>query len=317
VELLLSLLVGFTAGLLVLAVSSGLKQEERVQERLGSYLKSRDQLDDEEERARINPRQILGRVSRVFASYSYTQKLQYDLLQAGIPLKGEEFLTLWGGLVLVLPPLVWFLTFNLPLALLVLILGAVIPKLYLQSRMDGRRHKLNQQLGDALTVMANALRAGFSFQQAMDTVCRELPPPISAEFGIALREINLGANLEEALLNMGTRVGSEDLDMVISAVLIQRQAGGNLAQILENIAGTIRERARIKGEIKTLTAQGRISGLVIGFLPVGLLFILLIINPGYMSAMLDSSLGCILLGIAFGSELLGAFIISRMVKIDY
>ena len=316
VELLLSLLVGFTAGLLVLAVSSGLKQEERVQERLGSYLKSRDQLDDEEERARINPRQILERVSRVFASYSYTQKLQYDLLQAGIPLKGEEFLTLWGGLVLVLPPLVWFLTFNLPLALLVLILGAVIPKLYLQSRMDGRRHKLNQQLGDALTVMANALRAGFSFQQAMDTVCRELPPPISAEFGIALREINLGANLEEALLNMGTRVGSEDLDMVISAVLIQRQAGQPGADSGEYSRDHPRKSPHQR-EIKTLTAQGRISGLVIGFLPVGLLFILLIINPGYMSAMLDSSLGCILLGIAFGSELLGAFIISRMVKIDY
>ena len=142
-------------------------------------------------------------------------------------------------------------------------------------------------------------------------------PLISEEFGIALREIHLGANLEDALLNMGTRAGSEDLDMVISAVLIQRQAGGNLAQILENIAGTIRERTRIKGEIKTLTAQGRISGLVIGFLPVGLLFALLIINPGYISTMLDTSLGCILLGIAFGSELLGAFIISRIVKIDY
>jgi len=316
-ELLLTVLVGITAGLLVMAVSPGVKQEEQVQERLGSYLKSRDQLDDEKERMRINPRQVLEKISRVFASYSYTQKLQYDLLQAGIPLKGEEFLTLWGGLAFVLPPLIWLLTFNLPLALLVLILGAVIPKLYLQGRMESRRHKLNQQLGDALTVMANALRAGFSFQQAMDTVCRELPPPISEEFGIALREIHLGANLEDALLNMGTRAGSEDLDMVISAVLIQRQAGGNLAQILENIAGTIRERTRIKGEIKTLTAQGRISGLVIGFLPLGLLFALLIINPGYISTMLDTSLGCILLGIAFGSELLGAFIISRIVKIDY
>ena len=164
-ELLLTVLVGITAGLLVMAVSPGVKQEEQVQERLGSYLKSRDQLDDEKERMRINPRQVLEKISRVFASYSYTQKLQYDLLQAGIPLKGEEFLTLWGGLVLVLPPLVWFLTFNLPLALLVLILGAVIPKLYLQSRMDGRRHKLNQQLGDALTVMANACAPGSVFSR--------------------------------------------------------------------------------------------------------------------------------------------------------
>ena len=316
-DLLLTLLVGITVGLMVLAIGTGVNREEQVQERLFSYIENHIQGEDEKEKARINLRQILEKVSRIFASRSYTQKVQYDLLQAGIPLKGEEYLTLWGGLVLVVPPLSWVLTFNLPLALLMLILGAAIPKLYLQSRIDGRRQKLNQQLGDALTVMANALRAGFSFQQAMDTVCRELPAPISAEFGLALREVNLGANTEEALLNMGDRVGSDDLDMVISAVLIQRQAGGNLAQILDNIAGTIRERARIKGEIKTLTAQGRISGLVIGCMPVGLLFLLLIINPSYMSAMLDSSIGYILLGAAFGSELLGAFIISRIVKIDF
>ncbi|MGI6550495.1 MAG: type II secretion system F family protein [Syntrophomonadales bacterium] len=316
-ELLLTLLVCLAVGSLVLAIGAQVSREEEVQERLFSYIENHVQGEGEKEKTRINLRQVLEKISRIFASRSYTQKVQFDLLQAGIPLKGEEYLTIWGGLVLVVPPLCWILTFNLPLAVLVLILGAVIPKLYLQSRIDGRRHKLNQQLGDALTVMANALRAGFSFQQAMDTVCRELPAPISTEFGLALREVNLGANTEEALLNMGQRVGSDDLDMVISAVLIQRQAGGNLAQILDNIAGTIRERARIKGQIKTLTAQGRVSGLVIGCMPVGLLFLLLIINPRYMSAMLDSSMGYILLGAAFGSELVGAFIISKMVKIDF
>ncbi len=316
-ELLLTLLVCLAVGSLILAIGAQVNREEQVQERLSSYIENHIQGEDEKEKTRINLRQILEKISRVFASRSYTQKVQYDLLQAGIPLKGEEYLTIWGGLALVVPPLCWVLTFNLPLAVLMLILGAVVPKLYLQSRIDSRRHRLNQQLGDALTVMANALRAGFSFQQAMDTVCRELPAPISTEFGLALREINLGANTEEALLNMGERVGSDDLDMVISAVLIQRQAGGNLAQILDNIAGTIRERARIKGQIKTLTAQGRTSGLVIGCMPAGLLFLLLIINPHYMSAMLDSSLGYILLGAAFGSELIGAFIISKMVKIDF
>jgi tight adherence protein B len=273
-------------GSLVLAIGAIANREEQVQERLFSYIENRVQGEVEKDKARINLRQLLEKISRIFASRSYTQKVQYDLLQAGIPLKGEEYLTLWGGLVFVLPPLSWILTFNLPLALLLMVLGAVVPKFYLKSRIDGRRQKLNQQLGDALTVMANALRAGFSFQQSMDTVCRELPAPISTEFGIALREINLGASSEEALLNMGARVGSDDLDMLISAVLIQRQAGGNLAQILDNIAGTIRERARIKGQIKTLTAQGRISGLVIGCMPVALLFFLLIVNPSYMSVML-------------------------------
>ena len=139
--------------------------------------------EGEKEKTRINLRQVLEKISRIFASRSYTQKVQFDLLQAGIPLKGEEYLTIWGGLVLVVPPLCWILTFNLPLAVLVLILGAVIPKLYLQSRIDGRRHKLNQQLGDALTVMANALRAGFV--PAGDGYCLpwELLAPISTEFG--------------------------------------------------------------------------------------------------------------------------------------
>ncbi len=316
-DLIIAMLIGLAVGSAVLAVGVNVNREEQIQERLFRYIESRVEEEEQQEKTRINLRQILEKISRVFASTSYTQRVQYDLLLAGIPVKGEEYLTLWGGLTFVLPVLVFILTFNVALTVLVLILGAVVPKLYLQSRIDGRRQKLNQQLGDALIVMANALRAGFSFQQAMDTVCRELPAPISTEFGLVLREMNLGAGSEEALLNMGERVGSDDLDMVISAVLIQRQAGGNLAQILDNIAGTIHERARIKRQIKTLTAQGRISGLIIGCLPVALLFFLLIINPSYMSVMLNSSIGYLLLGGAFCSELIGAFIISKIVKIDF
>ncbi|MGE5543983.1 MAG: type II secretion system F family protein, partial [Bacillota bacterium] len=164
-DLLITLLVCLAVMSLVLAMGGRLNREEQVQKRLFSYMESRNQDDNEKEKMRINLRRVLKSISRIFASRSYTKKVQHDLLQAGIPLKGEEYMTLWGGLVLVVPPLSWVLTFNLPLALLLLILGAVVPKLYLQSRVDGRRHKLDQQLGDALTVMANALRAGFSFQQ--------------------------------------------------------------------------------------------------------------------------------------------------------
>ncbi len=320
-EIVLSLLVFLGIAFLGPAVFFTFRKGDSVQDRLESYTKGGPAREEEEDKnkpvAHIDVSQLLPRISRVFASRSYTQKVQIDLVQADIPLKGEEYLTIWVGLILILPILMYLLTFNMGLAILFFFLGALGPKLYLNHCIEKRRLQLNQQLGDALIIMANALRAGFSFQQAMETVRRELPPPISMEFGWALREMNLGVGTEEALLNMGERAGSDDLDMVISAVLIQRQVGGNLAQILDNISRTIRERARMKGEIKTLTAQGRISGIVIGLLPVGLLFLLVIINPTYMSVLLDSSLGYMMLAGAFFSELIGAFIISKIIKIDY
>ncbi|MGE5421749.1 MAG: type II secretion system F family protein [Ignavibacteriales bacterium] len=319
-DLILTLLVFLSITFLGPAIFYTLRKGDSVKDRIETYIQSTSVQEDDEDKpgkGHIDLGQLLPKISRIFASRSFTQKVQIDLLQADIPLKGEEYLTIWAGFALIVPILVWLMTFNSGMALLMFAIGAIGPKFYLSHCMEKRRHQLNQQLGDALVIMANALRAGFSFQQAMETVRRELPPPISVEFGWALREMNLGVGTEEALLNMGERAGSDDLDMVISAVLIQRQVGGNLAQIMDNISKTIRERARIKGEIKTLTAQGRTSGIIIGSLPIALLLLLLTINPTYMSVMLDSSIGYALLGGAFCSELIGAFLISRIVKIDY
>jgi tight adherence protein B len=177
--------------------------------------------------------------------------------------------------------------------------------------------KINiRMLGDALVIMANALRAGFGFQQAMDAVRKEMPAPISTEFSWTLREMNLGFGTEEALLNMSKRVGNESLDMVITGIIIQRQIGGNLAEILDNISNTIRERARIKKEIRVLTAQGRMSGAVIGLLPVILIGIMLIINPSYFNYMIQDSRGILILAAAGVSEILGIILIKRITQVD-
>ncbi|MGE5398735.1 MAG: type II secretion system F family protein [Chitinophagales bacterium] len=313
-DLMLALVFLCTIMFFLAALVLSFRRGNEVQDRLKVYA---GETKDDGEKRHINILEILTRFSRVFASQSYAETIQVELLQAGIPLRGEEYLTIWAGLVAVLPVLSWIITFNWGLTILVACLGAIGPKLYLKSKVDNRRQALNQQLGDALVIMANALRAGFSFQQAMDTVRRELPPPISAEFEWTLREMNLGVGTEEAMENMVRRVGSDDLEMMVSAVLIQRQVGGNLAQILDNISRTIRERARIKREIKTLTAQGRTSGLIIGLLPVALLFLLLIVNPTYMGTLLHSSIGYLMLGIAFTSELIGVLVIKKMVEIEY
>jgi tight adherence protein B len=165
--------------------------------------------------------------------------------------------------------------------------------------------------------MSNALRAGFSFMQAMDMVGREMPDPISKEFSRTYREISLGAITEEALQKMVKRVSSDDLDLLVTAVLIQRQVGGNLAEVLDNISHTIRERIRIKGEIRTLTAQGRISGLIIGIIPPCLIVLLLLINPSYMQPLLYTQLGWMMLAAGACTEFIGILLIKKIISIDY
>ena len=143
----------------------------------------------------------------------------------------------------------------------------------------------NKQLPDTITLIANALRAGSSFLQAIELVVRESRPPVSTEFGRVIREVNLGLPFEQALENMVRRVRSDDLELMATAISIQHQVGGNLAEILDSIAYTIRERVRIKGEIRTLTAQQRLSGYVVGFLPIALAGFLFIAAPNFMEPM--------------------------------
>ena len=227
-----------------------------------------------------------------------------QLINAVTFLKGEEYLSLW---------LAHWQSYTLILYLLFPVTVAndcgpgfslILPSFYLNHKLSRTFKDSKRQLGDALVIMANALRAGFGFQQSMDTVRRELPPPIASEFGWTLREMNLGVSQEEALLNLSRRVGNEDLDMIVTGIIIQRQIGGNLAEILDNIANTIRDKTRIKREIRILTAQGRLSGLIIGILPLILILILLIINPGYFQVMIKDIRGVVALASAAFLEML-------------
>jgi len=203
------------------------------------------------------------------------------------------------------------------------VIGFMIPRIWLGRRRAGRLKAFNGQLADTITLIANALRAGSSFLQAIELVVRETRPPIATEFGRVIREVNLGLPFDQALENMLRRVRSDDLELMVTAISIQHQVGGNLAEILDSIAFTIRERVRIKGEIRTLTAQQRMSGYVVGFLPIGLTAILFLIAPNFLApmfrkppAVLGLPAGLIVLSIAAFSMFMGFMIIRRIVDIE-
>ncbi len=261
-------------------------------------------------------RKVLEYSGRPFIAKKITAKVDSELARADIPLNGEEFLGL-SVITVVCSGLFFLLVTGNPAAgLLAAVLGWYLPRFMLRMALARRIAKFNSQINDALIVMANSLRSGFSFLQAMDMVRKEMPDPISKEFGAALQEMNWGTPTEEALTAMTSRVSSADFELVVTAVLIQRQVGGNLAEVLDNIANTIRERVRIKGEIKTLTAQGRLSGLVIGLLPFLLALAIFFMNPEYITPLFTNKAGLAMVSVAFLSQLMGIALIRKIVQIQ-
>lgn len=183
--------------------------------------------------------------------------------------------------------------------------------------MQGRRARaFDNQLGDTIILLSNALKAGYSFAQAIATVSKTATPPIAEEFARATREMALGISVDDALTHMVKRNQSDDFDLMVTAVQIHRVVGGNLAEILDTIATTIRERVRIKGEIRTLTAQARMSGWIIMLLPVALAGILTVISPEYFTPMFHETLGRIMLITGGFSMLIGYAIIQKIVNIE-
>jgi tight adherence protein B len=196
------------------------------------------------------------------------------------------------------------------------ILGYFVPRLYLGFAKRQRLNRFNGQLGDTINLLVNGLRSGYSMLQAMETVAKELPPPISEEFARVVQEVGLGLSAEQALNNMLRRIQSDDLDLMITAINVQHEVGGNLAEILDIISFTIRERVRIKGEIRTLTAQGMLSGYVISFLPIGLGLIMFLMNREYMLRMFSTTCGWIMVGVAVFGIVTGFIAIQKIVRIE-
>jgi tight adherence protein B len=273
--------------------------------------------------------EALAQLNKVVEQRDFGANLARDLARADLRMKPSEFLAIWGGTIVGIPLVmlvlsVIFPTLGNPLALLIGgLIGFFLPRMWLNRRKGGRLNAFNKQLPDTITLLANALRAGSSFLQAIELVVRESRPPISTEFARVIREVNLGLPFEQAMENMVRRVRSDDLELMATAITIQHQVGGNLAEILDSIAFTIRERVRIKGEINTLTAQQRMSGYVVGFLPIGLAGFLFIAAPAFTEPLFDNRVsliglpaGVIILAIGGVMMFIGFMLIRRIVDIE-
>src|SRR5436190_8853925 len=241
-------------------------------------------------------------------------RVQRDLARANLKLRVSEYYGIRIGLAVGLGLLLGVL--RDPLSGVVgALLGYFLPRIWVGRRIGGRLSAFNKQLADTITLLSNSLRAGSSFLQSIELVSRETPDPMGEEMGRVVREVNLGLGMEEALANLVRRIRSDDLDLMVTAIGVQQQVGGNLAEILDTIAFTIRERVRIKGEINTLTAQGRMSGYLVAFLPIGIAVTLNFINPAFMQPLFTQLLGQILLGVGSVMMVIGFFMIQQIVDI--
>lgn len=334
----MTLLVAVLAGLAVLilfyAVFGGKSGD--VNERLERYAavgtpeKASSKKDKGSVRDALAGTKAFTDFNRVVERRDFAANLARELARADLALKPSEFLAIRAAAIIGLPVALFLLGATVMPSLsnpLIVLAGAVVgwwvPRFWLNRRKGQRLKKFNNSLADTITLIANALRSGSSFLQAIEMVVRETQPPISTEFNRVIREVNLGLPFEQALANLVRRVRSDDLELMTTAISIQHQVGGNLAEILDSIAFTIRERVRIKGEIKTLTAQQRMSGYVVAGLPIGLVGILMVIAPKFMDPMFQNPpalmglpLGVIILGAGGLMMVIGFFLIRRIVDIE-
>jgi tight adherence protein B len=244
----------------------------------------------------------------------FSSKVQRDLARADLRLRVAEYYYIRIGLALGLAAVLLLLRDPLS-AVVGAILGYFLPRIWVGRRIGSRLNAFNKQLPDTITLLSNSLRAGSSFLQSIELVSRESPAPMGPEMGRVVREVNLGLSMEEALSNLVRRIKSDDLDLMVTAIGVQQQVGGNLAEILDTIAFTIRERVRIKGEIRTLTAQGRYSGYLVAFLPIAIMVTLNFINPEFMQPLFTELIGQILLVVGGIMMTIGFFAIQKITDI--
>lgn len=292
-------------------------KRSQVEERLERYT----ELEAEAKPAKPQPAKkrqsvLTERLNQSLSQRSFAAELSTQLARADLKFTVAEYLALivicmFGGAALAY--LIFGAVYFTPLGILA---GFFVPRIYVSFAQGQRLNKFNNQLGDAINLMVNGLRAGYSVLQAMEAVAREMPPPIATEFERVTKEVQLGLTVEQALANMLRRVSSDDLDMMVTAINVQREVGGNLGEILEVISHTIRERVRIKGEIRALTAQGMATGYVISGVPVALFLLLFAINRPYAQRLLEFPCGVAMLVCAVILIVSGFAVMMKIVQIE-
>ena len=259
---------------------------------------------------------ILRGGGRLLNNIRHARGLDLKMQQAGIPLLGTEFVLLMVISAIIAGAVGIILSDRWHVGIMAAVMVVALEYIYILLRIERRAASFTNQLGDCLMMIANALRAGFSFLQAIELISKEMEPPVSEEFKHVVRDVGLGTPVERALTEMDKRVGSPDFSLVVTAVLIQQQVGGDLARILDTISDTIQDRIRMRREVKVLTSQGRMSGWILVLLPIAVGLFMTSMNPGYLDPLFHDSIGRIILAITIVMEIIGAVVINHIVDID-
>jgi tight adherence protein B len=297
----------------------GYTHKRRMNRRINEFLPIHGQVEEKVEQEKKNQftnKELINKLSTIFKNVQFNKGTEKLLLEAGSKNKPEEFFSIRFlvaagigiiGAVLGVP---WY--FNT----ILVFIGFALPKIGMKQKRKKRLAFVNYQLIEVLGMMANSMRAGFSFMQAMQLVGKEVPDPLGPEFDRVVRQAGLGVPLEDVFEELAERLPNKELEVVIQAILAQRRSGGNLAELLETMEDTIRGRVRILEELNTLTAQGRMSSWIITLLPVGLGLYLSIVNHEYFAPMLEHPLGWTMLFIASVSIIIGWVFIQKIIRIE-
>ena len=291
------------------------REQTLVEERLSQYIGEKEtSVEREAQRSAIT-----DWVSRRVERTSFGDRISQSLPRADLKLKVGEYFALIFIAVFALGGITWLIGGrNIVSFLIGAVVGLLAPGMYVSQQQSKRLRKFNEQLSDMLNLMVNGLRAGYSTLQAMEAISKELPAPICDEFRRVVQEMQIGIPMDSALANLLRRIPSDDLDFVITAINVQREVGGNLSEILETISFTIRERVKIKGEIRVVTSQVRASGTILALIPIFLTIILWFLNPKYLMSFMDAGPFCAVIA---GSVVviligLGYFIMMRIAAIE-
>lgn len=313
--------VFFAIAIVGWAVTQSLAQRSKatVSGRLASFVEKVEKsstlttTDSQDEEIKFSD--IWHEIDQLFEKKTLVQKMILEFQKADLKLRYSEYVGLYFICFLVPGMIGYLITKDIGGFLMLAGPGLIIPRAYVKIRQFARIRKIDSQLVDALVLISNSLKSGYSFLQGMELVGEEAPYPISNEFKRMLRETNLGYPLEQALDGLAERVPSEDLDLVVTVIKIHRQIGGNLAEILDKIVHTIRDRIKVKGEINTLTAQGKLQGIILTLMPPAMAIGIYMLNPEFMMPLFTTLMGKLMLGAAFILQVIGGFFIKKIVDI--
>ncbi len=319
------LALGASASILItimtvaLAFYSGAATRVLVRNRLEGVLAGTASVVEGDTVAPLRGTPTVAGIFRSVVSGAWLERMRTKLERADSRLQPVDFMIIrfmLACLTFAVPYLFLGGVLGLVAALGAAVVGFQVPEMWINSRTNARSNKLEEQLPEAITLVSNSLKAGFGLLQALSLAADQMEHPISTELAQAINEMNLGSHPDEALTALSERTGNYDLDLVVTAILVQRSVGGNLSEILDTVAATMRERVRIRAEVKTLTAQQSMTGIVLGLMPVGVGALFMVVSPDYITPLFTEPIGKVMLGVALVMEVIGVMIIRRILDIE-